>query len=238
MGLKDEVETRATTTIFTDWKPRQGLVVPETEQVGLTTGDAVKLDAVYLYADMRDSSGLAQKLSPEVAGAAVRSYLEAATHIARHFGASIRSFDGDRVMAVFVGAEKCNSAVKAAQRISWAVEKVLRPKLYLRYREAEKMWYYDHGIGISAGTAMFIRGGVRNHNDLVAIGGAPNQAAKFSDIKSGGKQIFVSQLVYYSLLEPQKQTTLGTNMWERLPNEVVGGVSCPVYGSAYLVVPT
>lgn len=94
MSLKEEVETRATTTIFTDWKPRQGAAVPETDQVGLTTGDAVKLDAAYLYADMRDSSGLAQKLSPEIAGAAIRSYLEAATHIARHFGATIRALMG------------------------------------------------------------------------------------------------------------------------------------------------
>jgi class 3 adenylate cyclase len=238
MGLKEEVETRATTTIFTDWKPRDGLVVPETEKVGLTTGDAVKLDAVYLYADMRDSSGLAQKLSPEIAAAAIRSYLEAATHIARHYGADIRSFDGDRVMAVFVDEEKCNSAVKAAQRIAWAVEKVLRPKLYLRYPEAEKKWYYSHGIGIASGTAMFIRGGVRKHNDLVAVGGAPNQAAKFSDIKSGGKQIFVTQPVFYSLFEPQKQTAGGTSMWVKLPDEIVGGVPCPVYGSAYLVTPS
>lgn len=141
-------------------------------------------------------------------------------------------------MAVFVDDEKCNSAVKAAQRIAWAVEKVLRPKLYLRYPEAEKKWYYSHGIGIAAGTAMFIRGGVRKHNDLVAVGGAPNQAAKFSDIKSGGKQIFVSQTVYHSLFEPQKQTVLGASMWERLPDETVGGVACPVYGSAYLVVPS
>lgn len=233
MGLRSTIDTDATTTIFTDWKIRDGRVVPESGDLGLIVNDAVKLDAAYLYADLRDSSRLAQMMEPIVAATAIRSYLQAASTIIKHHGGKIRSFDGDRVMGIYIGDSKRNDAVTAAQHISWALEKVLRPKLELNFPGLKKRWHMDQGIGIDCGETLLVRGGVRRNNDLVSIGSAPNVAAKLSDLKNAGKQIFVTSDVYHGLKSEQRDHITGGSMWEEMQAQVIGGRIVNVFCSAY-----
>src|SRR6478752_810305 len=82
----------------TAWDTREGQVVPETADISLGNG-AVFLDATYAYADMANSTGLAQTATPKQTGKIIRSYLNAATQLLHQNGGHIRSFDGDRVMA-------------------------------------------------------------------------------------------------------------------------------------------
>src|SRR3954447_20800824 len=113
MAFSDEVLKGVQDVLETDWNTRRGYVVPETENVALSNG-AVNVTATYLYADLAGSSQLAQMAKPEVVGKVIRTYLNAAGKILRNYGGEIRSFDGDRVMAIFMGDDQAHNAVSAA----------------------------------------------------------------------------------------------------------------------------
>jgi class 3 adenylate cyclase len=64
---------------------------------------------------------------------------------------------------------------------------------------------------------MAVRTGIRNNNDLVWIGRAPNVAAKLSAIREGYASI-ISESVFSAMNESSKTSTLnampGMQMWE------------------------
>ncbi len=178
---------------------------------------------------MADSTGLAQRYEKEVTAKVIRCYLNAASRLIRHRGGEIRSFDGDRVMGIFIGASKNTSAVKAALNISWAVTKVIQPKLEAKWSNFG--WKMDHGIGIDTGESLLVRGGVWGNNDLISIGSAPNIAAKLSEERAH-QSIFVTRAIYDCMGDEVKVTGT-TNMWANLGSIVFGGKTLTHYGSAY-----
>jgi adenylate cyclase len=212
------------------WNTRDGLVVPKTEDVALKDG-AVKIDATYLYADLAGSSEMAQKLKKTVTAKIIRTYINSASRILRWKGGAIRSFDGDRVMAIFIGDSKNTSAVRAALAINWAVVKVIWPKVKETWPTITDFYSMDHGIGVATGEALIVRGGVRDNNDLVSIGEAPNVAAKLSDIRSY-KTIYIAADVYNNM---HKSVTYAdaTNMWSSFASQTIGGKSYAVYATSY-----
>ena len=177
--ISDQVQGAVRETLGTAWNIRDGQVVPDTDDVALRNG-AVKVEAAYLYADLANSSKAAQVLKKEVTAKIIRCYVNAAVRLIRWKGGHIRSFDGDRVMGVFIGDSKRNDAVRAALAINWAVRKVLDEKFDAKWPDLKKHYHLDHGIGIDCGEALIVRAGVRNNNDLVSIGEAPNVAAKLA----------------------------------------------------------
>ncbi|MCR6706218.1 MAG: adenylate/guanylate cyclase domain-containing protein [Cellulomonas sp.] len=155
----------------------------------------VYLDAVYLYADMADSTGMARRFTSPTAAKIVRAYLASATRVLRDRDGEIRSFDGDRVMAIFVGSDAATRAVRAALELNWVVNNVVRDALNLWLDEYyESDWVLGHRCGIDIGTALIVRAGVRNSNDLVSIGDAPNIAAKLSELS--GATTFITDRVW------------------------------------------
>jgi len=213
----------------TPWSTRNGQVVPETKDISLTDG-AVLLDATYVYADMMDSTGLAQKTTKAQAAKVIRAYLNVATRLLNDFGGEIRSFDGDRVMAIFIGDTKNSNAVKAALKINWAVREVVRPAIQAHWPSLG--WNIENGIGIATGEAMLVRGGVRRlDNDIVSIGAAPNVAAKLSDLREG-PDIYVTEDVYNRLNEDSKYSS-GKDMWTLHGAKEFGGRKVKIYGSSH-----
>jgi class 3 adenylate cyclase len=232
MGLNSDVKTGINDVLAPAWVEVNGQKVPETEDIALSNG-AVNLQATYLYADMADSTGLAQQYKKFAVAKVIRCYLNAATRIIKYHDGEIRSFDGDRVMGIFIGGSKNTNAVKAALNISWAVEKVINPKLKAKWDSFD--WKMDHGVGIDTGDAMLVRGGVRGTNDIVSIGGAPNVAAKLSEIRSS-KTIYISEDVYDHTSDEVKYADT-TNIWTRMGVEKFGGTSVTYFGTLYHLEP-
>lgn len=108
----------------------------------------------------------------------------------------IRSFDGDRVMAVFIVNDKNSRAARCALKINWAFSKIVKPKLENAY--AAKLGGYElsYASGIDTGEVWAVRGGVRNNSDLVWVGRAPNLAAKLSGIRDGLNRTWITGGVY------------------------------------------
>jgi class 3 adenylate cyclase len=229
MALSRDVEAGIDGVLAPEWNVRTGHVVPEAENIVLRDG-AVRLDATFLYADMADSTGLAQSYYDWAVAKVIRCYLNAASRLIRARGGAIRSFDGDRVMGIFVGAGANDLAVKAAMNIHWAVRSVIQPKLEAKWDSFK--WTMEHGIGIDSGEALLVRGGVFGNNDLVSVGSAPNIAAKLSDERVPNKYLFVSETVYNSLSDVTKYAE-GVNMWSSTGVKGFGGKYIKTFGTNY-----
>ena len=125
----------------------------------------------------------------------IHSFINGAADILRHYGGEIRSFDGDRVMAIFVGIDKETMAVRAALAVNWLVQEYLVGKVRETWPDLTDIWTFEHSIGIDSGEALITRGGVRSDNDLISIGTAPNVAAKLSDLRDG-RSLHITPAVY------------------------------------------
>lgn len=216
------IESSVSDIFSAGWSITDGRVVPETDDITLKNGGRL-VDATYLYADLAGSSGLAQSLKKEATAKIIRAYIGTASRILNHKGGKIRSFDGDRVMAIFMGPDKNKDAVRAALAINWAVHEVIRPAIKDAFTDGEKFYEINHAVGIDTGEALIVRGGVRNSNDLISVGAAPNVAAKLSDIRTS-HQLFITQRVYDDLPESHTHLDNGSKFWHSMYQSVeVGG---------------
>lgn len=223
------IESSVESILKTAWNKSKGTKVPTTDDVALSNG-AKEVDATYLYADLADSSRYAQTLYRDVTGKIIRSYINTSSRILNHFDGEIRSFDGDRVMAIFMGENKEWRAVRAALAINWAVQQVMRPKIRENWTDGESFSDIRHGIGIDTGEALIIRGGVRNHNDLISIGNAPNVAAKLSELR-GSWSIFITESVKSMLNDELLKYETNRDIWRLGPALSVGGKTQRVYAT-------
>jgi adenylate cyclase len=237
MALSEDITTAVRAIVGAAWDIRHGQVVPNTEDVALANG-GVKLDAVYLYADMANSTGLARDFTEETAARVVRAYLDATCRVIRARGGEIRSFDGDRVMAIFVGDSKNSTAAKCGLQIAYVVQKIVRPAVEATLPSiVNKGYQLEHCVGIASGKALIVRGGVRGRNDLVSIGRAPNIAAKLSEVRNSPYRTYITSNVFKMLNDESKY---GGNpkrqMWEARSRDV-GGQSVGVYRSSWTFKP-
>jgi class 3 adenylate cyclase len=234
VGLVDDINAAVTSVVCSDWDIRKGTVVPTTEDVKLSNG-AVEVDAVYLYADLADSTGLARDFPRTTAAKVIRAYLDATCRVIKASGGQIRSFDGDRVMAVFMGGSKNSDAAKCGLQINYVVDKIVRPKVEANLPSiTTKGFEIKHCVGIDSGTALIVRGGVRGDNDLVSIGRAPNVAAKLSDIRNGNYRTYITEPVFKVLNEKAKFSSGEKKlMWQGPYDREVGGEKITVYKSSW-----
>src|SRR5688572_15813776 len=119
MGLKDDLQSEVRDVFATRWSARDGSVVPEADDVGLIN-DAVKFgEAAILYADLAGSTRLVNEQSESFAAEIYKAFLHCASKIIRQRGGEITAFDGDRIMAVFLGDYKRTNAAKCGLQINY-----------------------------------------------------------------------------------------------------------------------
>src|SRR5437762_1775811 len=102
MALAQDLVAAVAEIFRTRWSTRRGNVVPESEHLRLTN-DAVILDATVLYADLADSTGLVGAYTAEFAAEVYKCYLHCAAKVVTSEGGVITAYDGDRLMAVYLG---------------------------------------------------------------------------------------------------------------------------------------
>ena len=146
MKSSDEILSEVRSILSTKWQTREGKKVPETENVKLGN-DAVTLDGTVLYADLTDSTGLVKGYKDRFAAEIYKSYLSAACHIIRNQSGTISAFDGDRVMAVFIGNFRNSNAAKAALQISF-ITRQINAEIKKAYRNTS--FTLEQAIGIDS----------------------------------------------------------------------------------------
>jgi class 3 adenylate cyclase len=214
MATQKELKEEVVKILKTKWQQRAGQKVPEAEDVKLGN-DAVTLDGVVLYADMADSTGLVKGFKDWFAAEVFKSYLHVASKIIRDEGGVITSFDGDRVMAVFIGDSKNSSAARAALKINYAVRNIINPALKEEFPTTS--FQLQQSVGIDASALFVAKTGIRGANDLVWVGKAANYAAKLCSLRNGDYSSFITEGVYNMLADDCK---MGGNpkrsMWEKV----------------------
>jgi class 3 adenylate cyclase len=191
MAIKEALTEEVEKILSTKWDVRDGTVIPTSDSVGLGSG-AVKIKATFLYADLAGSSNLAANCPWETTAKIIRAYLNICTRLIKAHGGEIRSFDGDRVMGIFIGDAPNTNAIKCARKIDWVVHNVLNEKAKRFASIKNNSIMITHCVGIDTSDAVAVRAGIRNNNDLIWIGRAPSFAAKLSDIRNYPYTVFVS----------------------------------------------
>ena len=134
MGLKDELATEVAAIFRGRWSTRDGQVVPEDDDVQLGN-DAVKLKATVLYADLADSTDLVDGYKSPFAAEVYKTFLLCAAKIIRAESGVITAYDGDRIMAVYVGDWKEHGSSRTAMKIEWVVDEIINPARLAQYPE-------------------------------------------------------------------------------------------------------
>ncbi|MBZ9940163.1 hypothetical protein LB533_03490 [Mesorhizobium sp. BR1-1-13] len=210
MAIKEDLQTEVATIFAEKWVQRNGMVVPDETSLKLGN-DAVDIEATVLYADISESTQLVDTHKAFFAAEVYKAFLRCAAKIIRDNGGSITAYDGDRVMAVFVGEMKNSSAARTALKINWCCKQLIQPALRKQY--PSERYVLQHTVGIDTSPLRVARAGIRGANDLVWIGRAANWAAKLCtlshDYPSG-----ITKAVYDRLEDKSKTATDGRNMWE------------------------
>lgn len=225
MSFKDEVATYVHNTFTKVWTTRMGQKVPTADTTIGLGNDAVIIDAVVLYADLADSTGLVNNYRKEFAAEVYKTYVYGAVKSIRLHGGEVTAFDGDRVMGVFMGNRKRNDAVRAALRINGVVDKIIQPELKAQYRDST--FTVEHKVGVDCSEIWVANTGIRGNNDYVWVGTAANNAAKMASL---GTQYstYITYDVYSYLENNLKKFDSGASVFHTVSNHSLGYA---VYGS-------
>jgi len=223
MALKDTLEADVKKIFADSWTTRKGSVVPESGDIGLGN-DGVTLDGTVLYADLDGSTNMVDQYTAEFSAEVYKAYLNCAAKIIRAEGGVITAYDGDRIMAIYIGDTKNTNAARTGLKINYAVEQILNPALKKQY--PNKGYQVKQVVGIDTCSLLVARTGIRGSNDLVWVGPAANHAAKMSAL-SPAYPTRVSKAVY-DVLNSTVKTPGNKTIWEEA---TANGKT--VYRSAY-----
>lgn len=210
MAVQDDLNKEIDVIFNISFDERDGQVVPEPGDVKLSDG-AVKLDATILYADISGSTKLVDGYKWWFAAKIYKAFLHAACKIIKDNSGEIVAFDGDRVMAIFIGGSKNTSAAKTALKINHA-RKLINEKISAKWSTDFEL---KHSVGIDKSEVRAVRTGIRGSNDLVWVGRAANHAAKLGGEAHGNYFSWITKAVYDSMADEVKYDKQGNNMWKK-----------------------
>jgi class 3 adenylate cyclase len=136
----------------------------------------------------------------EMTARLIKAFLSSSARLIRHNGGYVRSFDGDRVMGVFINKDNKNtSAVRCALNIDWTVYKIIKPMFQEGYDVFKNgIFPLYQCVGIDTSEVLVVRAGIRNNNDLTWVGKAPNIAAKLSTVRNYPYTTQITRAVHQS----------------------------------------
>lgn len=211
----------------TKWARRKGYKVPEAEDLRLGN-DAVEFEGATLYADLRKSTALVRGYKDFFAADIYKSFLKATCDVISNNNGSITSFDGDRVMAVFIGNTKCSDSAKTGLQIHSIVTKI---NAQIKEIFPSTDYQIDYAAGIDVSNLLAVRTGIRGSNDLAWIGNSANIAAKLSELSHSTYKTFITERLYARLSDSSKYGGKEREcMWRNTGMSVEGET---IYGSSW-----
>jgi class 3 adenylate cyclase len=229
MTLADDMKSEVAKIFREQWSKRAGQVVPEPENIKLGN-DAIEFaKATVLYADLSGSTAMVNAKSWTFAAEVYKTFLYCAARLVRAEGGTITSYDGDRIMGIFVGENPCTRATRCGLKINYAVEQIVNPALKAQY--PSDSYEVKQVVGIDASSIRAARTGIRGGNDVVWVGQAANYAAKLTEINLS-ERTWITKAVYDIMHEsvklggPNKQ-----NIWKEFKWSQNGDL--PIYGSTW-----
>jgi class 3 adenylate cyclase len=226
MALSDDLKSQVATIFRDSWSTTSGRVVPVPSSVGLGN-QAIEFDeVVVLYADLDGSTTMVDKKSWQFSAEVYKTYLHCAAKIIKSEDGVITAYDGDRIMAVFIGERMRSRAALAGLRLNSAVRNIINPAIRNQYPQSD--FVLKHVVGVDVSSIRATRTGVRGDNDLVWVGRAANYAAKLTSLPSDSWQIWITSDVY-NRLAPNVKERNGQNVWDARTWTAMNRM--PIYGS-------
>lgn len=220
-----------------DYETYEPRGVPNPEDIALGN-KAAKLDATTLFIDVRQSSDITNAFRRQTAAKMMKGYFDGAVRVINNNDGKVRSFNGDGMLAIFVGGTRSNNAVKAAMQVKWFVLHVLRPK-FDRYFEnnqsaAGQALGFSIGCGLDDGEIFAVRVGIRGTNDVAWVGRCTNTAAKLANDASSPREIAITRAVYQRLNDDRKfASNDGKHMWSDEWCLEIGGTTRAIRMTSY-----
>lgn len=218
---KTDIENKVDSVLKEAFTQYDTEVVPDIENKTdsrLTHGNTGFLgEFSFLYADMRGSSTYTDKHRLQTITKIYKAYHHCMVECIKEFNGNIRSFDGDRVLAVFSGKGKVNLAIQCAMKMVGCRYDILQPKIKATFSNDS----FSLGIGIATGNAMVSKAGAgydRNNRDLIWIGNAPNLGSKLSDEADNPYSIYICEDTFLKLRDENRYTTkdgIKRDMWTK-----------------------
>lgn len=189
------------------WNEVESNTIPEIDDVALSKNESIKLNATVLYVDMRNSTKLVSDWNVSFSTKIYKIFLWAASKVIQKKEGHITAFDGDRVMAIFIGDSKNTTAVKTAMNIKYLILQINKEIL------KNTNYAIDFGIGIDTGLIFATRTGIWKYNDILWMGNPSNYAAKYSELGKNPNNIIISKTVY-NFLNNEAKYSGDKNMWK------------------------
>lgn len=217
MGLADHLKGEVAAIFRDSWDERDGTVIPD--DTSLTLGnDCCKVTATVLYADLDESTALVEDYSAHFAAESYKAFLRCSAKIVRSEGGEITAYDGDRIMAVFVGGSKNTSAARTALKINYARTHIINPAIERQYGAGK--YALRQVVGVDTSEIHVAKSGVRGANDLVWVGRAANHAAKLCALPADYASRITSDV--YDSMHSNVKFSNGTAMWEKVTWNTTG----------------
>ena len=148
---------------------------------GLPPG-GTEIDIAVLFADVRDSTPTAERMTSTAYADLLNRYYLAASRVLLRYDAIIDKFIGDEVMALFIpgiaGEQYRERAAEAAIELLEAVG-----------NGAKSGPWIDIGVGVHAGMAYVGNVGPEGMTDLTALGDTVNTAARMQGLARAGEAV-------------------------------------------------
>jgi len=153
--------------------------------------EGVEIEITMLFADVRGSTTLAEKMSAADFSQLMNRFYDVATHVLINSNAIVDKFVGDEAIGLYIpgfaGSDHARQAVYAAQEL-------LR---VTGHNKGGNPWL-PVGAGVHTGTAYVgLVGSEGGIGDLTALGDAMNITARLASLASSG-EVLVSESAYHA----------------------------------------
>lgn len=178
MSLLEEVTTDVDNYLAGTYDVTKPQDVPESDEVPLGK-KAMEFEATALFVDVRQSTDVTDSFRRQTAAKMTKAYFSGAVRIINRNGGAVRSFNGDGMLAFFIGGTRTSPSVKSAMQIDWFVTELLRPK-FEKYFENNKSALgkaltFEVGCGIDDGWIYAVKVGIRGGHERCRLGRARHE---------------------------------------------------------------
>ena len=201
MSNLDDIKSEIAATLKGTWSTRDGAQVPEPEDVQLGN-NAIRLGGTVLFADLAESTELVNSYKDWAAAAVYKCFLRGACRVIQSNRGVVTAFDGDRVMAVYLGDSQNTDAVGSALEINHVVTELVNPMV--RELLSVPKFKIRHAVGVDRSALFIARTGVRGSNELVWVGRASNYAAKMSSFRDESIATWITPEVFNNMKDSVK----------------------------------
>lgn len=180
-----------------------------------------EIDGSYLFADIRGSTGLAERLPPAEFRALIDRFYTTTSEIVFDHDGGVDKFVGDEIVAFFfplmTGPRHANAAVDTALGILRATGHADRGGPWVPV-----------GVGVSSGMAWVGAVGDEKRTDLTALGDTVNVAARLGGAARAGEVLLTAEAAEAAQLDPHLERRSLDLKGKSTPTEVVSLIVGPV----------